>query len=314
MTHFTTSHINQARAIFKKLAVGLTFSTLLGGCLYAQESAETTSPTTYKFENVVFPGDTFVQLLGINKHGLIAGYHGSGLAGHPNKGFVFTPPSSFVSQNVPESMQTQVIGINDSAETAGFFIDKNNVTHGFLYDNTRFKQVDFPGTNFNQLLGVNNFSQAAGYYADSNNIDHAYLLDRFGNVFLPIIIPDSPGGSQATGVNDGGSICGFYIDAQNVNHGFLLLPGHLKTLDFPGATLTQALGVDVNNNVVGTYNDQNNNSHGFFYNNTTEKYQSIDDPDGFGTTVVNGIGDNGKIVGFYVDSNGHTDGFIGTPE
>jgi uncharacterized membrane protein len=314
MTHSSTSYLNQARAIFRKLAVGLTFSTLLGGCLFAQESAESTSPVMYHFENVVFKGDTFVQLLGINKKGLVAGYHGVGGAAHPFRGFVFAPPSTFTLENVPNAAQTQVIGINDSNETAGFFIDQKGINHGFLFDGRRYKQVDFPGTTFNQLLGVNNFSQAAGYYADGNNIDHAYVLDRFGNVFLSLTIPNSQGGSQATGINDGGSICGFYIDSNGVNHGFLLLPGHLKTLDFPGSTFTQALGVDINNNVVGTYNDQAGNSHGFLYNNNTEKYQSIDDPDGVGTTVINGIGDNGKIVGFYVDSDKNTDGFVATPE
>jgi hypothetical protein len=314
MTHTHTSYLNQTRAIFRKLAVGITISTFFGGCIWAQDGADTTSPVMYKFDNVVFSGDTFVQLLGINKDGKIAGYHGSGNPGHPNKGFVLTLPSTFTPENVPNSLQTQVIGINDAKETAGFFIDQKQVTHGFLYDGLRYKTVDFPGTTFNQLLGVNDFSQAAGYYADSNNIDHAYILDRFGNVFLALTIPNSQGGSQATGINNTGSISGFYIDAKGVNHGFLLLPGQLKTLDFPDAMLTQALGVDINNNVVGFYQDAGGNSHGFLYNNATGKYQSIDDPNGFGTTVVNGIGDNGKIVGFYVDHHGNTDSFVGTPE
>ena len=42
---------------------------------------------------------TFNQLLGINNHGQIAGYFGSGAAGHPNKGYVLNlgQPSSFTN-------------------------------------------------------------------------------------------------------------------------------------------------------------------------------------------------------------------------
>ena len=34
---------------------------------------------------------TFNQLLGINNEGVIAGYFGSGAAGHPNKGYLLRP-------------------------------------------------------------------------------------------------------------------------------------------------------------------------------------------------------------------------------
>ena len=273
----------------KPLGTGITVSTLLGSCAWVQDNANigdlnnATPEVTYKFDNVVFSGDTFVQLLGINKNDTIAGYHGSGLAGHPNQGFVLTLPKSFTAENVPHALQTQVIGINDQNESAGFFVDAAGVTHGFLHDAVRFKQVDS-------------------------------IFDRFGNVFLVLTIPGAVGGAQATGINDGGSIYGFYIDAANVNQGFLLTPGKLKTLDFPESFFTQALGVDKDNNVVGVYLDKGRLSHGFLFTSNNGKYQSIDDPYGYGTTLVNGINADGKIVGFYVDSKGNTDSFVGTPE
>jgi hypothetical protein len=42
--------------------------------------------TVFSFEAINFPTDTFTQLLGINNNGEVAGYHGSGVAGHPNQG------------------------------------------------------------------------------------------------------------------------------------------------------------------------------------------------------------------------------------
>ena len=74
----------------------------------------------YSFQNIVFPGDTFTQLLGINDANVIAGYHGMDI----NKGFTLTLPSlTFTSENFPNSAQTQVTGINNAGETSGFYID-----------------------------------------------------------------------------------------------------------------------------------------------------------------------------------------------
>ena len=38
----------------------------------------------------------------------------------------------------------------------------------------------------------------------------------------------------------------------------------------------------------------------------------MDDPNGLGTTTINGVNDLGQLVGFYVDANGNTDGFVAT--
>jgi len=42
-------------------------------------------------------------------------------------------------------------------------------------------------------------------------------------------------------------------------------------------------------------------------------WQSIDDPNGVGSTVVNGINTAGDLVGFYTDAAGNTDGMLATP-
>ena len=53
--------------------------------------------------------------------------------------------------------------------------------------------------------------------------------------------------------------------------------------------------------VAGTRNDANG------------QFQQIDDPNGIGTTTVNGINDLGDLVGFYVDGAGNTDGLLAVP-
>ena len=80
----------------------------------------------------------------------------------------------------------------------------------------------------------------------------------------------------------------------------------------PGATTTSAGGINNSGMSVGSYTDSAGNSHGFVYKEEAKSFQSVDDPDGVGTTVVNGINDKGDLVGFF-DSAPIKSGFIATP-
>ncbi len=52
--------------------------------------------------------------------------------------------------------------------------------------------------------------------------------------------------------------------------------------------------------------------HGFTWT-PQHGFTIIDDPNGIGTTTINGVNDRGQLAGFYVDSLGNTDGFVATP-
>jgi hypothetical protein len=39
----------------------------------------------------------------------------------------------------------------------------------------------------------------------------------------------------------------------------------------------------------------------------------VNDPNGVGSTVINGINNAGDLVGFYIDAQGNTDGMLATP-
>lgn len=268
--------------------------------------------TTYQFTPILDPTDTsFTQLLGVNDAGVIAGYFGSGAVDRPNRGFTLVLPNIFAAENVPNAAQTQVIGIDTAGGTDGFFIDNNGITHGFVEANNDFSTVDFPGTSFNQLLGLNDLGEAAGFFQDSGGVSHGYTVKD--GVFTQIALPGAVS-TQATGVNNSGEISGFNQTSSSTADGFVIAGGAVTTLDFPGATVTQALGINNAGQVVGAYVDANGDSHGFLYTRGTGTYQSIDEPNGVGATIVNGINDQGEIVGFYVlASTGATIGFTGTP-
>ena len=289
----------------KAFALGLGFAVLTCASMFAQ--------TSYKFQTINYPHDTFTQLLGINVKGEIAGYHNV----NDNKGFTYElSTKKFTNENFPGSMATQVIGIDGLGGTCGFYVDQSNVTHGFLDDNNSFKSVDYPGTPFNQLLGRNNLAQAAGYYSKTANGSGPfvpYIYDINGGVFEVIRIPKSVS-AQATDINAKQQVTGFFIDSKNVNHGWWLNGGTLLQLDYPGSIFTQATGENNNGLVVGTYQDSSGASHGFVYDNRNQTYTSMDDPNGVGVTFVNSIDDNGTLVGFTMPTSTTASGFVATPQ
>ena len=296
----------------KRLNFIFAFALLLTFCTsaFAQQ--------TYSFRKVAFgdPNVSFTQLLGINNSGVIAGYHNF----QQNQGFTLVLPNSFSSENFPNSMMTQVIGINNKMTTDGFYVDNSGITHGFFRtSNGKFTTVDYPGaqiaTEFNQLLSQNDNFQAAGYYSNSianTTPDIPYTYDEVGGVFHVIMIPAAVGGAQATGINNSGVTCGFYIDVNQVNHGWIIFNGVFMPLDVPGSTFTQALGLNNRGQVVGAFTDAGGQTHGFVYTIGTASFQTIDAPDSNGTTIVNGINDAGKLVGFYGTAPINT-GFVATP-
>jgi hypothetical protein len=262
----------------------------------------------YTFQSVSFPDDTFTQLLGVNNHGVIAGYHNFTL----NQGFTLILSENYTTENFPGSTQTQVIGVNNRGVTDGFYVDADGATHGFIDNDGTFITVDYPGTTFNQLLGINDAGQAAGYYMDSAGNFHPYIYAGLNSGEFTIVT--TPGSSaQATGINNQELISGFYIDVDNLTHGFLTGPGmRFTTLDFPRDTSAMALGLNNEGRVVGTYTDQLGNVHGFIYDAANKSFEQVNDPKGVDSTIINGINDHEEIVGFYGPSNA-TIGFVGNP-
>jgi probable HAF family extracellular repeat protein len=271
---------------------------------------------------------TFNQLLGINNEGVIAGYFGSGAAGHPNKGYVLAPPfgqGDFNNENFPGAAQTQVVGLNDNGITVGFFstmnaanaADDNNI--GFWrQDDGQYHVVRYPTRNnaspsVNQLLGVNNSGTAVGFYNDAKGNAHGYAYNLETRRFKLIFVNGATS-LTAAGINNGGATAGFYTNAQGNTVAFLQYHhGRTVTIAYPGASATQAFGLNDEGEVVGTYTvgtGDNAVTHGFTWMNGT--FTTVNYP-GASSTTINGVNDEGDIVGFYTDAKGNTDGFVGLP-
>jgi hypothetical protein len=287
--------------------------------------------TSYRFTTLDNQGDpTFNQLLGINQRGVIAGYFGSGAMGHPNQGYLLTAPygqSSYRSENWPESVQTQVTGLNDRGVTVGFWSTQNtanmmNDNRAFVSEHGYFIDGDFPTSMpasppVDQLLGVNDHNVAVGFYNDANGNTHAYSFDINRNSFNEIT-PSGISNPTAAGINNHGDIAGFGTDMTNDSSNgqvvayLLRRDGRVTVLSVPGSSMTQALGINDNDEVVGVYQvgtGSNAVTHGFTWT-PSGGFQAVDDPHGIGATTINGVNDNGDLVGFYTDAAGNTDGLL----
>jgi hypothetical protein len=284
--------------------------------------------TFQKINNNTDP--TFNQLLGINDSGLIAGYFGSGQAGHPNQGYLLSPPYGkgiYRSENFPGSVQTQVTGLNNRGVTVGFYSHQNNAnlvnenagfyrTDGGAFHAVKFPTSDNSAPPVNQLLGVNDRDIAVGFYTDNNATNHGYSYNIRTQMFHSITV-SGDSNVTAAAINDLNDVAGFATNSAGNTEAFLLRSnGTLITLDVPGATSTQAFGVNNGDQVVGDYVDGTGSTatmHGFTWT-PRRGFETVNDPDGTDTTTINGVNDRGELVGFYVDAAGNTDGMLATPQ
>jgi len=270
-----------------------------------------------KFRTIDDPADpTFNQLLGISDSGRLVGYFGSGAdPAHPNQGYrVRAPYTHFVDENVPGSVQTQVVAVNNKGVTAGFSVDAAGANTGFVAVNGEFTAVAHPPAHrahpFDQLLGVNDHGVAVGFYNDAAGAAHGYTYDiahaSFSAVTLPVAV--AADAVTATGINNDGDISGFYVTGKTTKGFQLEHTGYFRSLSFGAQTNTQALGIDRADELVGSYLDAAGVMHGFLWSH--DRLTTIDDPMGAGGSLVNGLNNRGQLVGFYVDAAGLTHGFL----
>lgn len=305
---------------------------LAAGPAQASPSSAASGPA-YTFKTLNNSNDaTFNQLLGINDHGKIVGYFGSGVHGHPNKGYVLHSPFhqlDYRNQNFPHSKQTQVTGLNNLGVTVGFYSTQNTVSgsdNNFGYyaiDGKNFHKVNFPAKHpasppIDQLLGVNDLGLAVGFFIDSAGNTHGYAYSIPKHRYFSVK-PSVAGVTSdvATGINDANSVVGIFTSSTGQVEGFFIRKSapHLFILKVPGSSATTPLGVSKHGEVVGTYAVGTGTSavqHGFTWTRQ-HGFHEVNDPHGVNTTAINGINTAGDLVGLYVGAGGHTNGFLAKP-
>lgn len=194
--------------------------------------------------------------------------------------------------DVPGATDTEVRGINNRGQVAGWFFD-NTGEHGFLYRAGAYTQLDaFPNLSYPEAAtypqALNDRAQVAGDAVTNNTGDHGFIYDH--GSFTMIDPAYYPG---AVSINNRGDAV-----VDDGSRSWLYSSGTVSPIAFPGAISTDVYDINNRGEIVGTYAQE---THGFTLKDGT--YTSIDFP-GASSTTVQAVNDKGDLVGNFIDSTG----------
>jgi hypothetical protein len=219
--------------------------------------------------------------------------------------------------------------IGDSGEIAGYFIDSNNVFHGFIRSaNGKFTIFDVPGAGTGYLQGtkpsgLGDDGKVVGYYYDDNYVYHGFLRDADG----AIITIDAPNagtapnqGTNVTSINKDGESAGYIQDSNSVYHSFVRSrSGKFTLFDAPNAGTGSKQGTVVL--YEGGLNSRGDTC-GFYFDSNSNVFPFIREPSGAiisfdplesTLTFATWINDAGITVGCALTDDS-CDGFIRKPD
>ncbi|MFZ0422007.1 MAG: hypothetical protein WAL80_03930 [Xanthobacteraceae bacterium] len=220
---------------------------------------------------------------------------------------------------------TDAVAINASGAVAGTFLDASFVTHGFIYSNGTYAQIDDPdaGSQGTTVTTINNSGEVSGYYTDASNQQHGFIYAPGANPSYTTVDGALDATStQILGLNDSGVAIGHYFDG--AGHGFVFAGGATQTLDDPlGTSGNQPVAINDSGAIVGIYTGTDGGYHSYIYTGSLATidpgaFATLDDPNAVGIgganlnngTQVSAINGLGEIAGYYWDTAGISHGFV----
>jgi len=214
---------------------------------------------------IVDPNDTvgFTEGRGINNSRTVVGDYA--IADGTIHSF-FWSNGTFTEYDVPGTVQTNLLGINEPGDFTGAFDpDGSGIFQGLVGHGGNITAFSVPGAaggTFAYEIN-NNKKLTVGYYIDAAAILHGFYRDHSGALHFPV----DPSGSVGTvlfGVDNKNSVVGRYADAAGVTHGLLFVPpDSFFTFDYPGSAFTSLNGINQRGDIVGRYVDAAGIAHGF---------------------------------------------------
>jgi hypothetical protein len=213
---------------------------------------------------IVDPNDTegFTEGRGINNARTVAGDYA--ISDGTLHSF-FLSGGTFTEYDVPGTVQTNLLSINDAGDfTGGFDPDGSGVFQGFISVGGTITSFSIPAAISTFAYEISNSKQlVVGYFIDSSEILHGFYRDSGGTLHFPI----DPSGSVGTvlfGLNDKNWVVGRYGDSSGATHGLLFVPpNNFFTFDYPGSTFTSLNGISDKGVICGRYVDASGIAHGF---------------------------------------------------
>jgi hypothetical protein len=231
--------------------------------------------------------------------------------------------------------------INNFGEITGYYLDANNVFHGFARSpQGKITTFDVPGADltagdFNGTLpnAINDAGAITGEWFDANNQEHGFLRSPDGKFTTFDVTGGTIGTTNPIALNLEGAIVGYSLDANGAFQGFLRRPeGTFETWSGPGACTdtpangcygTAAFSINILGTVAGGYHDNKGNfvDHGLL-RRANGKFTTFDAP-GAGTGPNQGTGSPGTsrplnqfgaTASYYTDANNLVHGYLRSPD
>ncbi len=201
------------------------------------------------------PGSISSSINGINAtREMVGSYRDT--KGH---GFLYDG-KTITTLDAPSATYTEALGINKSGAIVGDYYDPGSIQHGFLYQQGKYTNIDYPGNGGETVAyGINSTGEIVGYYF-LNDVIHGFLRSANGT-FSSIDYPAAEG-TYPGGINDAGAIAGTFLDKVGF-HGFTYIDGVFTQVDVGGGAVNTSLTRITNTkNVVGSYQDSLGENHG----------------------------------------------------
>jgi uncharacterized membrane protein len=203
-------------------------------------------------------------------------------------------------------------GINNRGEITGEYLRPNGESGLFRDRRGRISSFDVPGAAGTEAVRINGRGQIVGEYSnDTPFVNDSAAIRAYVTYRGRVIRLRIPGTERVTafGVNDRGWVVGTYVERGTPRnpdgtyteaHGYLWKHGRFRTIDVPGAALTELYEINDRGDMVGAYADPGTfEQHGFLLDRRG-RITEIKVRGGRVTTPF-GINDHGQIVGFTSD-------------
>ena len=144
-----------------------------------------------------YPGATFTYANGINNLGQIAASYRVQVVVEPNSVQDFDHGLLVEGQvltafDIRGAHSTVLLGINDSAQIVGYYVQLTESSPGFRYrgflkQGDTLHPIDYPGALLTIAAGINNSGQVVGNYTDRYGYRHGFIKD--GDQFTSFDFP-----------------------------------------------------------------------------------------------------------------------------
>jgi len=202
-----------------------------------------------------------IAFYGINSKNAVAGWCTNTTTGLYN---AFTwAKGEFTTISFPKAEETQAIGINDSGDVVGLYLDTAGSQHGFVKKGSKYTNIDVKGDTTTEAWGINNSGEIAVFAIGTSGAYESFIYN--GKTFKKVADPNA----GATGtiiriVNGKGDAAGAYFDSNSFEVGFLLHGGKYYDVKDPKANNnTRPDGLNDKLEIVGRYTPTDGSNVGF---------------------------------------------------